>query len=237
MAKDKRRMMRNRAKKMARDAARRRQRRREQARTSGGRFADMGCTRAELERSPIHAAYAGSKILTQGIGYAIIGRELPDGRVAAGLFLVDAYCLGVKDAFLTVQTPSEFQDTVKTRLGAAGLDPVSPAYARKLIEGAIAYARDLGFEQHPDYRVAAVVLGDIDPAQCPEVLTFGHEGKPLYISGPYDSEARIRAIVAQLRRRCGEDGAHYIVRASDPSVADSLGPNERLIRIDENEIE
>lgn len=237
MAKDKRRMMQNRAKKMARDAARKKQRRREQDRAAGGRFTDMGCSRAEFERCPIHAAYVDGDILERGIGYAAIARVLPDGRIAAGLFLVDAYCLGVKDAFLTVLSPSEFEERIVEGLKAEGLDPAPAPRARKLIEGAVAYARDLGFEPHPDYRDAAQVFGDIDAAECTETFTFGREGKPLYISGPYDSEARIRAILAQLRRRCGEDGAHYIVRTDDLSAADALGPNERLLRIDEDEIE
>jgi hypothetical protein len=37
---------------------------------------------------------------------------------------------------------------------------------------------------------------------------------PLYISGPDDSEARIKQIVDTLHRRFGPDGYHYIVGAS-----------------------
>jgi hypothetical protein len=32
--------------------------------------------------------------------------------LAIGVFLVDAYCLGVKDAFITVRTPSEYREMV-----------------------------------------------------------------------------------------------------------------------------
>jgi len=230
MAKNSRQMAQRRAKKKARESARRKQRKHEQTKATGNRFFDMGCTRAEFERAPIHAAYVSDAIVSQGIGYVIVARKLPSGQIAAGVFLVDAYCLGVKDAFLMVQSPLEFKDTIKTRFLENGLKEVEPSHARKLTEDAISYARDLGFEPHADYRDASVVLGNIDPTECTEVFTLGRDGKPLYISGPNDSENRIRQITTQLKKRCGPDGSHYLVGLRDPSEADSLGLDGRIIR-------
>ena len=233
MAKDKRRMAQNRARKKAREAARKK---RAKQQSGGGRFAHMGCTRGELERSPVHAAYVGDSVFTQGIGHAIIARRLPDGRIAAGVFLVDIYCLGVKNAFLMVQSSFEFEDTIATRFDANDLKPVEPAYARKLIDDSIAYARDLGFEPHPDFRDASVVLGDIDPGACREEFTFGHEGKPFYVSGPHHSESTARRIVAHLKNRCGPDGFHYLVGVGNPHEAGSFGPDAHVIGEDGEDI-
>ncbi len=208
MAKDKRRMAQNRAKKKARKEAQKNHR--QQHGGGSGRFAHMGCTRAELERSPVHAAYAGEAIFSRGIGHVIIARILPDGRIAASLFLIDAYCLGVKDAFITVKSPLVFNAMIERSPASSRLEEVTAPYARKLIEDAIAYARDLGFEPHRDFREAAVILGDIDSGECSETFTFGHEGKPLYISGPYDSESFAKRIVRQLTRD-GGPGGEYIV--------------------------
>ncbi len=212
MAKDKKRMAQNRAKKKERDAAKKKRK----AHPAGGnRFAHLGCSRGDIERSPIHAAFVGNTVFTQGIGHVLIARKLPDGRIFTGAFLVDAQCLGIKNAFLMVQTAVEFEHAVETEFDANDLRPVASAYARKLIDDSIAYARDLGFEPHPDFRDASIVLGGIDPTECTEVFTFGKEGKPLYISGPHDSEAMSRRIVAQLMKRCGPDGAHYIIGLGD----------------------
>ena len=223
-------MAQNRARKKARAAARKK--RAKQQSGGGGRFAHMGCTRGELERSPVRAAYVGDSVFTQGIGHVIIARKLPDGRIAAGVFLVDIYCLGVKNAFLMVQSSLEFEETIETRFDANDLKPVEPAYARKLVDDSIAYARDLGFEPHSDFRDASVVLGDIDPGECSEEFTFGHEGKPFYISGPNHSEAMIRRIVAHLKNRCGPDGFNYMVGIGDSSVAESFGPDAHVIEED-----
>lgn len=224
-----------RAKRNARQAARKK--RAKQQSGGGSRFAQLGCTRGELERSPVHAAYVGDSVFTIGIGPAIIARNLPDGRIAAGIFLVDAYCLGIKDAFLMVQSSFEFEDIIETKFDTEDLKPVEPAYARKLVDDSIAYARDLGFEPHADFREASVVLGGIDPGECTEEFTFGHNGKPFYVSGPKDSEAKSRRIVAHLKSRCGPDGVKLLVGDDDPSVTDSFGPDLRLIEEDEEDEE
>ena len=48
-----------------------------------------------------------------------------------------------------------------------------------------------------------------------EQFTFGRSGKPLYIQGPFDSQARVRRILRALEAQRGEDGYHYIVAADD----------------------
>jgi hypothetical protein len=92
---------------------------------------------------------------------------------------------------------------------------MTPAAARKLTEDAISYARGLGFSPGADYKKASRVFGGITPADCNEQFTFGRNGKPLYIQGPSDSQARVGRILRSLEARCGEDGYHYIVAADD----------------------
>ncbi len=92
----------------------------------------------------------------------LIARAIPDGRIVSGIFLVDTYCLGVKNAFMMVQSPIDFENILDKHFSGDDLKPATPACARKLIDDAIAYARDLGFEPHRDFRDASVVLGDID---------------------------------------------------------------------------
>ncbi len=216
MAKDQRRVALNQAKKKERQAARKKQSKKQSA--AGVRFVQMGCTRRELEHSPIHAVYVGDSVFTLGIGHAIIARKLPDGQIAAGVFLVDVYCLGIKNAFFMVQSEYVFDDAIRTKFSTNELKSVPPAYARKLIEDSIAYARDLGFEPHPDFRDASVVLGDIDPAACTEMFTFGREGKPFYVSGPNHSEFTARRIITHLANRFGPDGFHYLVGIGDQGM-------------------
>ncbi len=165
--------------------------------------------------SPIHECLISDTLFEQGIGHLYFTRLMPDGRISAGIFLVDVFCLGVKDAFFRIIEKFEYESRIKNRSGPERLVPVSPAYLRKLVEGAVAYARDLGFEPHRDYAEARQIFGDQETDSCTQEFMYGHEGKPLYISGPFESQARAKAIVEQLRQRKGEDGYHFIMGVDD----------------------
>ena len=156
-----------------------------------------------------------------GIGKVLVVRNKSGGRFEAGVFLVDRYCLGVKDAF-AVDT-SQF-DTVEEMLEAilheSGYEEVSPAKARKYVESAVAYARHLGFAPHRDYSKGARVFGGIRAAECEEEFVFGKDGKPFYIQGPYDSPEMADRIVSLLEAKLGKGGYEYIVLASEPGDFD-----------------
>ena len=51
--------------------------------------------------------------------------------------------------------------------------------AREVVLGSAGYARGLGFDPHPDFAAAE---GHLGPWAGPGAITFGKDGKPLYIS-------------------------------------------------------
>jgi hypothetical protein len=163
---------------------------------------------------PIHECYAPGNLFEIGIGNIVISRRIGN-QVAAGVFLVDTGCLGVKNAFLRVVMPSEFPDLLDRIKEREPLVPVDAEYARKLVEGAVEYAAELGFKPHKDYRKAKMVFGSIDTALCDTSFEFGKDGKPFYCSGPSESPSKRRQIVDELAKRCGTDGFHYMVGVGD----------------------
>ena len=133
------------------------------------------------------------------------------------LFLLDVYCLGVKNVVARVDA----EHSISTMLGRMTDDgtrwiKVSPEHVRKLVEGSVGYALNLGLAPHRECAAAMKLFGDIDASQCPTEFVFGCEGKPRYISGPNDSAARSKAIVDALHRTCGPDGFHYVVHIDNP---------------------
>jgi hypothetical protein len=174
---------------------------------------DANATNGTARRG--HVAYYPKELFERGIGQVVVARFKGGGqRVEAGVFLVDAWCLGVKDAFFTELTPATFQTKLLDRIqGECTLVPIEPACARKLIEQAVQYSAAFGFAPHPDYKQAARVFGGIKAADCPQSFTFGKDGKPLYIQGPHASPEQAERDLAQLRRRSGEGNYHYVVGA------------------------
>lgn len=166
---------------------------------------------ARIAAAPLHECLAPKGIFQAGIGNVMISRKLESGRLAIGVFLVDTFCLGVKDAFLRIITPFEYDQFVDGMRQHETPQRVEPAYARKLIEDSVAYAQSVGLAPHPDYAGAKLIFGDIDSAECTEQFVFGQDGKPLYVNGPNDTPARQKQIIQTLTQHCGPDGFHYLM--------------------------
>jgi hypothetical protein len=139
----------------------------------------------------------------------IVGRRSPAGQIAAGVFLVDLGCLGVKNAFARLfDSPAGFADLVAMIASEQPLARTSLNLAARVVREAISYAHGLGFSPHPDYHAAAPLLEGADPDADPTPVPLGKDGKPFFVAGPHDNVPRI---MARLTRAVGPDGFHYLV--------------------------
>lgn len=55
--------------------------------------------RKVMRTLPVDKCYVNSDWAEQGMAHVVIVRRRPDGKFAMAVYLVDTYCLGVKDAF------------------------------------------------------------------------------------------------------------------------------------------
>jgi hypothetical protein len=153
--------------------------------------------------------YASPDLFEIGLGEVIVCRFKNDGRVEAGIFLLDLYCLGVKNAFHKIfATEEEFLEQLRIH-GLENAPARAGAWGRKLVEGAVEYAKSLGISPHPDYKKGARVFGGIDASECEEEFAYGHNGRPLFVQGPDDDPETCERILTTLRLRVGEDGFDY----------------------------
>lgn len=146
----------------------------------------------------------------KGLAQVVVSRRRGNGMIVAAVFLVDLHCLGAKNAFIRDFSEREFGEMLDHIRRQSPLERVDPTCARKLVEGSVDYARNLGLAPHKDYAMAAHIFGDIDPAACSRDFVFGLDGKPFYVSGPEDSPGFIRRVLRTLERHCGPDGFHYL---------------------------
>ncbi|MEX2285451.1 MAG: hypothetical protein WD648_00100 [Planctomycetaceae bacterium] len=175
--------------------------------------------------------YATDDVWTHGIGQVLVSRSLPGDCVAASIFLLDVFCLGVKDATFDVGSRGHYDLNLYGRLRSAfTFTKLHPACARKLVEGAVAYAADLGLAAHADYGKAKVIFGDIDPGACEQEFAYGRDGKPFFVAGPYDTAARCKRIVDTLTKRCGPGGFHFLVPQANTEL---LPLEDRALTFDE----
>lgn len=153
-----------------------------------------------------HECLAAENMFETGLGSVWISRRLPNGKLSVGLFLIDVFCLGVKNAMLWENMARREYEMMQAMNFGETLAPMKPCCAKKLVLETVAYAESLGFKPHEDYEDARTVLEDIETADCKAEYEFGRDGRPFYIPGPEDSPKAVARIVEQLRKRCGDDG-------------------------------
>jgi hypothetical protein len=180
-----------------------------------GRVATGGRALSLAASSPIHECLVAEELFETGLGTVVVSRSMPDGRIGVSFFLLDIFCLGIKNAYFLAMPQDEYDFQLDTIEFNETLQPVLPSYARKLVEETEAYASNLGFFPHRDYQNAKKIFADIDATTCTESFVFGKEGKPFFIAGPNDSPRKIEGILATLTKRCGPGGFDYLVGLED----------------------
>lgn len=186
------------------------------------------------EKWPVVQSLVGASLWDQGIGHLVLARQEPEGGLSYAVFLVDVYCLGVKNAFWRAGSPGDFKELIRRIEKSQSLVPIAPACLVKIVEGTVEYAQSFGFPPHPDYRHAAMLLQGIDPSTCPREFTYGRDSKPFYIQGPNESFAVAKAISQRLQA----EGGHFLVRLPDDDVAElpaMEGEFDELDDVDEDD--
>jgi len=166
---------------------------------------------------PTHEALWPADIFKDGIGWVIVAHFKAEGRrVQAGIFLVDVFCLGVKNAFYEDCDVHDYRERIRGHYESEfSMVPAEPCCARKLVEQAVQYALALGLEPHSDYRKASGAFRGLETAQCAQQFTFGSKGKPFYRNGPRETEAQAQRILSHLERRCGPGNYDFLISLGD----------------------
>lgn len=146
-----------------------------------------------------------------GLASVLVARRHRYDKVSVCGYLVDVYCLGVKDTLgPRVMDEHDLIAFRKDYFGGYEAEPLAAPLelAQQLVFGAVDYARGLGFEPHADY---ADVVGHLESQSAPCDIEFGRDGAPFFIQGPYDDA---RGIMRTLDRTVGPDNYHFIMALS-----------------------
>lgn len=182
--------------------------------------------------APVHACFVQDSVFASGIGMVFLIRKTGVRSFAVGGFLVDGYCLGVKDAMFR-EVDEDEMDMLLDGVGTTGsLVRADPAYGRKLLRDAVAYAQSLGVPPHADFAAVEPLFGDAAADACDVQFQFGYEGRPLYVPGPTESPTQIRRRLDSLRRKLGDDGFDFGMPVDKPDALEDLGDDEDDIDVE-----
>ena len=147
---------------------------------------------------------------TDGLVSVLVARRHRYDKVSVCGYLADVYCLGVKNAMgPAIMDELELSRFRGLYFASYHSDPLDAPIelAREVVFGSLEYARELGFEPHPDFAAAA---GHLGPWTGPSSITFGKDGKPFYVSGPND---RPDSIIRTLRDKVGDGNFDFVLVA------------------------
>lgn len=164
---------------------------------------------------PIYECWVSAGLWDVGIGHVVISRKNNTFNVAVGVYLIDVFCLGVKNCFLRITDQGDYQmllDHIQ-RTGE-DLQLMDAVYANTLIYKAAAYANQFGFKPHYDFAKAKSLLKNITINE-EQTFTFGKDGQPFYIQGPNESRSDIKKIMKTLELHNGAGNYHAMLEVAE----------------------
>jgi len=126
-----------------------------------------------------------------GLVLVAVAREHRHGKVRVCGFLVDTFCLGLKNTIgPKIMEPAKVDAFLRDYFVGYGgnYGPTPVELAQEIVLGAVEYARKLGFEPDSGFAETSSLLGDWTP---PSRIEFGCNGRPYFQQGPYDNATQI----------------------------------------------
>ena len=120
-----------------------------------------------------------------GMAHIVVTRVRPSGNLVMASFLVDTFCLGVKDAgYHENMTPSDFEEYLNNYRKGMGLEEISYNEAHNIIYGAMAFAEEGGIKPSKEFDPAGYILEE-DTDDIPLIeYDFGKNGKHFLVVNP-----------------------------------------------------
>ena len=145
-----------------------------------------------------------------GLVEILLARQQPDGDICFGVYLVDKYCLGLKNTFANAGfSRTRYQNEVRSTIFHENVPVACPVeLAHQMIYASIEYAAQFGFQPEQDFALSQYMLAPRGELEEPYQLTFGKNGKPFFVAGPHDNAARI---LKQLEKTAGPGNYDYLV--------------------------
>lgn len=158
---------------------------------------------------PIKSCYISDDWREMGMANILVLREKPNGRYVVGGYLIDLYCLGLKDTFFAPDMSSAELELDLFKSRGENFIPIDEDKAHSIIYGAMDYAGEIGFFPHRDFKKTKYVLKTRDEIEFDDTVEFGKDGKPFFVAGPNDNEQDVDRILEILEKYENENSDEF----------------------------
>jgi hypothetical protein len=110
-------------------------------------------------KMPFYECFINVDWREKGMATILISKKQPGGNITFGVYLVDIFCLGLKNTFFNFNLSEDKYREVWTRLNSnEELFKADIVETQNIIYGAIDYAEEFGFRPHKDFKVTQFLL-------------------------------------------------------------------------------
>lgn len=167
--------------------------------------------RQKARNLPIHECWINADWKTHGEANIVVSRVHANGNYTYGVYLVDLYCLGIKDAFFNFNVDIDIYNKLLDRMEYEKKNKVPYELVHNIIYAAKEYADELGFKPHKEFTSVAQFILEEDTEDIELIdIECGYNGKPLYIDAGHESPAQVKQIINQLNQSVGK--GNFIVK-------------------------
>ncbi len=145
-----------------------------------------------------------------GMAKVLISKKMPSGKLIASSYLLDIFCLGVKNTFYQFNIDEFDYEDIKKRVYPEDqiMKECDPVFIHNLIFGSVDYAYDLGFSPQKDFKITEYLLNPDFITDEINEIEFGKNGEPFFISGPDDN---VNLIINKLNESVGEGNYKFMI--------------------------
>ncbi len=155
-----------------------------------------------------------------GIANVIVARKHSNGNITLAIYLVDLYCLGVKDTMYMFNIDeNSYRERLHNFPGGSVLSEIDYTLAHNIVFAAIEYAGDYGFSPHKTFTSVTKYMLEEDTDEIELIdIECGLDGKPSFFEGPNDNSSTVSRILKQLERIAGKGNYDFTMINDDFQV-------------------
>ncbi len=178
--------------------------------------------RQKARSLPIYECWITSNWKNSGLASICISRIHSNGNLTLGMYLVDLYCLGLKDTTYRFNFfRSDYNELIDDMKEKQEMTKIDYPLAHNIIFAGIEYADELGFKPPKEFTSVTqyILEEDNDDIELIEI-ECGHDGEPFYIKSENTSIAQFHSILNTLNKSVGEGNYKIFINDSMDDLFD-----------------
>lgn len=194
------------------------------AKKNGGKVIQMlspeNYIRKKARTLPIYECMVNDEWEDSRMVQLSVARQHTNGNVTVCFYLVDLLCLGVKDThYMFNISMTEYREQIDDVNTEMPLSLVNYELVHNIVFAGLEFADDYGFKPHKDFTSITrfMLEEDTDDVELIEI-ECGMKGNPAFMRGPFDDDAKVKRIIAQLEKTAGP--GNYTVMDGDEDFMD-----------------